>query len=88
MVTTRLAAAIKVLFASSAHVSFQPRKGADVRSIGFGHGDIKDLVLMARSMKESYDGFMDAVQQMATETGELHALQEIRDALDTLDGGN
>jgi hypothetical protein len=66
--------------------------GVEPDVLGYGAGsDVKDMVLMSRAMKQSYDHFIDMLNQIATETGDLHTLQQLRDAIDTLEkphGGN
>lgn len=88
MGTTRFKAAIRVLFSASGCISLQKRRGQNVETFRFGKGDITDLVLMARAMKQSYDGFSYGISQMAAEAGELHALEEIKAALDAMEHEN
>lgn len=91
MVTARLTAVWRALTAKSVHMISQKADGVEPDICGFGRGDIKDMILMSRSIKQTYDNFIDLINQVATETGDLHTLRQIRDALDTLEkdhGGN
>lgn len=88
MVTHKISAIKRIIFSASATLITQRHEGMEADTLGYGQGDIKDMVLVARAMKQSYDRFMDSIQQMAAETGDLHALQEIRDALDALEPQN
>jgi len=79
------------MFSASATIITQRHEGEEPDTLGFGKGDIRDMVLVSRAMKQSYDRFLDGINQMAAETGDLHALQEIRAAIEELekpDAGN
>lgn len=86
MVTARLTAVWHVMTSKGVYLLTQRKFGEEPGVEGFGAGDIKDMVLMSRAMKQSYDHFIDMINQVATETGDLHTLQEIRDALDAMQG--
>jgi hypothetical protein len=88
MVTKRLTAVWRALTAKSVHLISQQSYGSQPDICGFGSGDIKDLMLMSRSLKQTYDQFIDMMNRGAAETGDLHTLQQIRDALDTLEQDN
>lgn len=88
MVTERFTAAIRVLFSTSAHVTYQQHVGKTPETIGFGKGGLKDLVLMSMALRKAYDNMLDASTEMATETGNLHVLQELRAVLDEMEKQN
>lgn len=86
MVTKKLTAIWRVARAKQAYVIFQTHPGSQAYSTGFGRGDLKDLVLMSKELKISYDGFLNMINESAANAGELHALQEVREAVDVIEG--
>lgn len=92
-IKVRLLLAWVVLRSKSVHVIFQQDHGLDPRVIGIGQSDLKDLVLISTEIKRMYDSFMDMINEVAAETGDLHALQQLRDAVQVIEkeqgnGGN
>lgn len=83
--TTKLKMIWRIIRANSAHAIIQRRQGEKVSSVAFGGGDLKDMMLNAIEMKVAYDGFMDMINEAATAGGELHTLQDLKAALDTVE---
>jgi hypothetical protein len=86
MGTKKLTAIWTVLRSSQVHLVYQRHPGAQAYSLGVGHGDIRDLVLLSKQLKISYDGFLNMINEAAANAGELHALAEIREAVDVIEG--
>lgn len=86
MVTKKLATLWRIARAKQAYVVYQQLPGTTAHSIGFGRADLRDLVLMSKELKVSYDGFLDMINHSAIEQGQLHALKEIKEAVDVIEG--
>jgi hypothetical protein len=86
MGSKKLTAIWTVLRSSQVHIVYQRSPGAPAHSIGVGRGDIRDLVLLSKELKISYDGFLNMINEAAANAGELHALAEIRSAVDVIEG--
>jgi len=59
-------------------------RNGEFNPVGAGVGELHDLVGMSIELKRAYNHMVDAANAMATETGELHALEEMRAAIDKL----
>jgi hypothetical protein len=75
-----------ILTSKTAHVLYQKQPGTQPYSGGFGQGDLRDLILFAKEIKQMHDGFMGMINEVAAEAGELHALQALKDATDVIIG--
>lgn len=84
MVTAKLTAIWRVITSKSAHVISQKRPGTEVQTIAFGQGDLRDMVLFAKQIKIIHDSFIQMMNEAAAQAGELHALQELREAVDVI----
>jgi len=76
-----------VLRAESVHMTFQYHPSEAFKSLAFGHSSLKDLVLFAKELKVDYDGLIDMINNVAAEAGELHALQELKEAVEVIQDG-
>jgi len=86
MVTAKLKAIRQIIKAD--HVMLFTKKGTeDVQALGFGQGGLKDILLMAIELKKSYNNMVDMANNAAVESGELHALTELKKALEEVDNG-
>lgn len=83
MVTNKLRAIWQVI--KSDHVLLFTKSGYDgVKSFGFGKGSLQAIMLMAVEVKKSYNNMVDMVSNAAVETGELHALNELKEAVEKM----
>lgn len=86
MVTAKLKAIRQIM--KSDHVMLFTKQGeGEVKSFGFGKGGLKDILLIAIEVKKSYNSMVDMANNAAVESGELHALTELRNALEEMDNG-
>jgi hypothetical protein len=76
-----------ILTANSVHFTFQRYSGKDFKSIAFGHSSLKDLVLFAKELKTDHDGLLTMINELAANAGELHALQDLKDAAEAIPDG-
>jgi len=88
MVRTKLRAIWAIIRSSSAHLVLQKKPGDDTSIIAFGEGTMQDTMLIALAIKRMYNSFLDALQEMAVETGELHTLQQLKDAVEKMEAEN
>jgi len=84
MVTEKFRAVRQVL--SADHVMLFTKKGnKDVVGFGFGHGGLSDMMLMAVEIKKSYNNITKMIDEAAVESGELHALSELKKTLEVIE---
>lgn len=76
----------RVIRARQAYVVFQAYPGAQAHSVGFGKGELRDLVLMSKELKQSYEDFLGMINESAANAGQLHALKEIKEAVEVIEG--
>lgn len=86
MVTAKFKSIIKILKADNVML-FTKRQTNNVDALGFGKGDLKTIMLMAVELKKSYNNMVDMASSIATETGELHALNELKATLEAVENG-
>ena len=85
MVAQKLTAIWRIITCSSFHLFSQRRNGSEVGLVAEGRGDIEDMVLVAKALKDNYNQFIELINEAATEGGELHALEQLKRAIDTLE---
>lgn len=91
MIRDKLECIWRILTSGHIYLITQKHPGESPYLSASGVGDVKDMLLMARAMQQSYLHFISAIEHIATEKGELHLLKELRDAIDAVegtDGGN
>ena len=86
MVTNKLRAIWRIVKAD--HILLFTKEGeGSVQSFGFGKGGLQEIMLMAVEVKKSYNSMVSMLQNAAVETGELHALNELKEAVEKLEDG-
>jgi hypothetical protein len=85
MVTQKLTAIRRILGHSNFTLITVGQKG--VSTFTYGKETLEDAVLIAISIKSTYDTLMQQIEQQAAEHGELRALEALRNATDTLGVG-
>lgn len=83
MVSHKLKSIWKIIIARQYIVIVETRKG--FTSTGAGNTDMEGLLLMAVTLKQQYDGLVDTAEKEATDSGQLHALIEMKQAIEKLE---
>ena len=80
---SKIGGAFRILISRQAILIYEDKHG--VNGWGAGYGDTSTMMAMAIEIKKHYNTMLDMITEVATEEGELHALQEMKEALDKLD---
>ena len=66
---------------------FTKGKEDGVTAMGFGKGGLKDIILLTIEVQRSYNTLIQLVRETAAEEGELHAITELKNAIEELEDG-
>jgi hypothetical protein len=81
--TTKLLGVWRILWAD--HVLLFTVKNQKSDGLGVGGGTLGEIMSLAIEMKKAYNGMIEMVNREAVESGELHALTELRKTLENLE---
>ena len=85
MVTTKITAIWRIVTNKSATLISQKHPGCHIETISYGQGGLRDMYLTALELKQMYNGLLTAIVSAAAEGGELHALTEMKAAIDAME---
>lgn len=85
MGSQKLIAVWRIITSNSATAMTQKHPGCVVDTVSYGRGGLQDMYLMATEIKQIYNGLLKTIEAAAIEGGELHALKEMREAVETLE---
>lgn len=81
----KLTAIWMILTAKSVTLVAQRHLGEAPQVTNFGQGTIQDMVIIATCIRRLCTGFAEEINELATQSGELHTLQEFRSAITELE---
>ncbi len=73
----------KLITARQAFLVYEDRDGTDVW--GVGYGNLGTMMALSIEMKKAYNQLLEMITAVAIESGELHALEEMKQAIEKLE---
>lgn len=75
------------LILTANHVLLMTVKNGNMDGVGFGGGDLSEIMTIAIQVKRTYNSMINMIENSAEEAGELHSLLEMRKTIEELDDG-